>query len=293
MNLAKPIVFNGITANAVTTAAGGLPARGYHVDSFRPVPPPTDAYFEKRATRDGMDAGDVYLAGRQFAMIVTAFGTSQGDMWDLTQDLLEKFNPTIAYNADTAAKGFLALDFYQPTADIVSWPTSAYPNGIPLRYYVRPIQAPVYIVERDKDGGTATRGFSKRFEIALIAKDPRKYTQAAISTAITTASQTATYRGDYPAFPVFTFSLSATGSSAFTLVVNSISNVINLSSLSSGSFTFDYDIGFLYATSSGASKMDLLSSFNGFPSISSGSTFSMVNRTGISTPLIGYREAFS
>lgn len=293
MDFTKAISYNSLSVNTVARSAGGLPTTGYLVERFQPIPPQIDAYFEKRALTDGMDAGDVYLAGRQFGLIVTAFGSTKGDLWDKAQALLTAFSPTIAYSTDTANRGFLAFDFYQPTATIATWPTSAYPDGIPMRYYLRPMHHPVYLVERDKDGGTASRGFSKRFEVAMQARDPRKYLQAAISAAITTATQTAAYKGDYPTGPIFTWSLSATGSSAFTLVVNSMSNVINLSSLSSGSFTFDYDKKFLYATSSGASKMDLISSFNGFDRISSGSTFKMGNATGISTPLLTYREAFS
>lgn len=293
MDFSKAVTFNSLSINTATRSAGGVATSGYLIDRFRPIPPGVDAYKEKRALRDGIDAGDVYLAGRQFSLIVTVFGSTRGDFWDKTQDLLEKFSPTIAYTADSANRGFLAFDFYQPTADIATWPTSAYPDGIPMRYYLRPAHHPVYMVERDRDGGAASRGLSKPFEVMMEARDPRKYLQTAISQAITTASQTAVYKGDYPTWPIFTFSLSATGHSAFTLDVSGVSNAINLSAQSSGSFTYDYDKGFLYATSSGDSKMSLISVFNGYSPIEAGATFRMANPTGISTPLITYREAFS
>lgn len=292
MDLGGTVTYNGLSLNTVTRQAGGLPMSGYAVERFRPDPPPPTSYLEKRAISDGLDAGDVFLGGRSFALVVTAYGTSEGDFWDKAQDLVTGFTPTVAYAADSANRGFLALDFYQPTADVATWPTSAYPDGIPMRYYVRPQASPTYMVERDKDGGTASDPRSKTFDINLVARDPRKYLQSQTTATITTSTQTVTYKGDYPTPAIITFSLSATGNSAFTLTLGGLAVVINLSSQSSGSFTFDYGLKFLYATSGGASKMDLISSVAGYSSVDTGTTFIMSNSTGISTPVLTYRTAF-
>lgn len=292
MDLSLPISYNSLSINTATRSAGGNPTSGYIVEQFRPIPPPIDSYFEKRALTDGMDAGDVFLAGRQFGLIVSAFGTTKADLWDKTQDLLAAFSPTIAYATDTANVGFLAFDFTQPTADIVTWPTSAFPNGIPMRYYVRPMHSPIYLVERDKDGGTASRGFSKRFEIALQARDPRKYLQSTIASAITTATQTATYRGDYPTQPVLTWSMTAAGSSAFAVVINTATVQINLSAQTSGSFELDFGLG---TFEKGTTSMWGLVTIAGFFPIEAGSTFRFANPTGLAggTATLTYREAFS
>jgi hypothetical protein len=292
VDFSKPIVYNSLSVNTATRSAGGLPTVGYLVEQFRPLPPAIDAYFEKRALTDGMDAGDVYLAGRQFGLIVTVFGSTQGDFWDRAQDLFYAFSPTIAYATDSANAGFLPLDFYQPTADIATWPTSAYPSGIPLRYYVRPMHAPIYLVERDKDGGTVSRGFSKRFEINLQARDPRKYLQSTIAATVTSTTQTAVYKGDYESFPVFSWSMSAAGSSAFQLTLNSTNLTINLASISTGSLSYDFGAGTLI-DQSGASKLGQVTIIDPYPKVRTGSTFRFLNGTGVSGCTMTYREAFT
>lgn len=291
MDLSLPISYNSLSINTAVRSATGRPTSGYIVESFEPIPPDAVGFVEKRALQDGLDASDVFLGGRLFRLIVTPMGTSKADFWDKTQDLLHAFSARIAFDTDSANKGFLALDFTQPTADIVTWPTSAYSNGIPMRYYVRPITSPQYTVVRDRDGGSG--GHSKPFNITLLARDPRKYLQTEQSVSLSTSTQTATYRGDYPTFPVVTFSLSAAGHSAFTIVVNTNSLVINLSSDTSGTFTADYGKGTITRLSTGNSQWSLVTSGTLGHEVDVGSTFRMANTTGISSSVIAYREAFA
>ena len=292
MHLGGSVTYNGLSLNTVTRTAGGVPTSGYLIERFSPDPPPPTAYLEKRALADGLDASDVFLGGRTFNLIVTAFGSTAGDFWDKAQDLFEAFSPTIAYDSDSANKGFLAFDFSQPTALVSTWPTSTYPNGIPMRYYVRPLGAPTYAIERDKDGGSLTTGRVKPFTVPLIARDPRKYLQSATTTGqFTTTNQTATYRGDYWTYPVITFSLSATGHSAFTLNLSGFDTQINLSGHSSGTWTFDYDKRTL--TRAGASDAGLITASQGYPSVEVGTTFKFTNPTGISSCTMTYREAWA
>lgn len=292
MRFDRPISYNGWTAS-LTRAAGGRPSSGFVVDSVEPSGVGTVGYIDKRAIQDGLDANDIYLSGRDFSLVVTAYGSTWGDFWDKTQDLLAAFSPTLAYAADTANAGFLAFDFIQPTADTTSWPTATYPYGIPMRYYLRPVRPPSYALKRDEMGGDETQGLSRSFNLNLIAKDPRKYAQTERSYAITTSTQTGTYRGDYPTKPIITFSVTATGSSAFTLTVNGIANVINLSAVSSGSFTFDYGKKTL-VDNTGANRASLLSTIGGWPDVgATAPTFLMSGNTGISAPVFKYREAWA
>lgn len=292
MRFDRPISFNGWTAS-LARAAGGRPSSGYVVDSIEPSRVGAVGYIDKRAIQDGLDANDIYLGGRDLGVVVTAYGSTWGDFWDKTQDLLAAFSPTLAYAADSANAGFLAFDFIQPTADTASWPTATYAYGIPLRYYLRPVGPPAYTLRRDEVGGDETQGLSHRFDISLIAKDPRKYAQTETSYTITTSTQTGTYRGDYPTKPIITFAVTATGSSAFTLTVNGIANVINLSAVSSGNFTLDYGkktlVNYL-----GANVASLLTTVGGWPDVgASAPTFSMSGNTGISVPVFKYREAWA
>ena len=294
MNLGASVTYNGLSLNTVTTQSGGLPMSGYAVEKFQPLPPPPTEYLEKRALTDGLDAGDVFLGGRTFMLIVTAYGTSAGDFWDKAQDLITGFTPTIAYTADSTNRGFLAFDFTQPTADTATWSAASFPDGIPMRYYVRPEASPTFLIERDKDGGSSTNPMAKTFDIRLLARDPRKYYQTLQSTSLSVAGSTSTitYRGDYPSPAILTFSLSATGHSAFTIVVDGISNVINLSSVSTGDFTLDYGRRYFYS-STDTSEMDLISSIGGWADVSVGSTVSLLNTTGIQSPLFKYRSAWA
>ena len=294
MNLQALITYNGLSINTASRSAGGAPTSGYRVLRFAPEPSPPTGYLEKRALTDGLDAGDVFLGGRTFGLVVQVFGSSEGDFWDKAQDLFAAFTPTVAYNADTTNRGFLDFDFSQPTADIATWPTSAYPNGIPLRYYMRPSSGPSYVVERIKDN-VREGGHAKAFNIQLIARDPRKYLNTELQYAISASSTTGTYRGDYQSAPIITFSVSATGHSAFTLTVNGFANVINLSGVSSGTFTFDYGKRSL-VDSTNTSRASLLSSVAGFPLVgpsTSEPSFSYTNPTGISSAFIKWREAWA
>lgn len=295
MDLAREISYDHFDINTVVTAAGGGPTSGYRVESFEPVPPDSVGHLEKRALQDGLDASDVYLAGRLFRLIVTPYGTSKGDFWDKAQDLMAAFNPRIAFDADTANKGFNPFDFFQPTANISTWPTSAYPEGIPMRYYMRPVTGPTYTIERDKDGGDGVRGHSKPFSITLLARDPRKYLQDAQTVDITSSTQTVTYRGDYPTFPIITFSLTNTGNSAFTLQVNGRSLVMDTTSLSSGTIEIDFMRHTIIGQASGDSKYALVTSTaeGFFSEIDVGSTYRRDNGTGISSSTMEFREAFA
>ena len=290
MNLQATITYNSLSINTAARSAGGAPTSGYRVLRFSPEPPPPTGYLEKRALTDGLDAGDVFLGGRTFGLVVQVFGSSEGDFWDKAQDLFAALTPTIAYDADSTNRGFLAFDFSQPTADIATWPTSAYPNGIPLRYYMRPSSGPSYVVERGKDN-IRDGGHAKAFNTQLIARDPRKYLQSATVTAeFTTNEQPAVYRGDYWTHPIVTFSLSASGHSAFTLTIGNYSVTINLSAQSSGTFVLNY--GERTLTLAGVSKSGLIT-FASYGVVEVGTLYRYVNPTGISSCTMTYREAFA
>lgn len=207
---------------------------GYRVDLFDPWTVSVRGTVEDRALRDGADASDVYLGRRTVRTIVSVFGSTIGDFWDKADDLLAAFNPRLAYNADTAAHGFLPFDFYQPTADIATWPTSAYPNGIPMRFYLRPFSIEGTPIDRATDGGVAAKGMAKKFSIGLIARKPQKYSA---EIQVIGASQIVN-KGNYPALPSISVSsvtttatIAATiNGSSFTILYDPALGVHNLNS---------------------------------------------------------------
>lgn len=267
MDLSKTISYNSLTVNgSLAPVAGGAGMSGYAVEQVDVTPVDVTQRLDKRALQDGLDAQDVFLGGRHITAIIAVFGSTHGDFWDKAQDLLAAFSPTLAYAADSANLGYLALDFYQPTADIVTWPTSAYPSGIPLRYYCRPMSPPSYVMRRDEQGGAAALGLAKRFSLSLLARDPRKYVQTAETATIGTSTTTQTNLGDYPTPATFTITAGAfTGAMAFTVAGNAFtinvdsttatytidtvagtirkSGVLNMSLLTAGSLRFDLPVG--------------------------------------------------
>lgn len=295
MNLGGTVTYNGLTFNSVTRQAGGLPASGYAIERFSPDPPPPTTYYEKRALADGMDAGDVYLGGREFGLVVTAYGTSAGDFWDKAQALFHAFSPTIVYEANSTVAGFIPFTFFQPTGStgVSQWPTSAYPNGIPMQYLMRPSMSPQYVIERDYDGAATNLPRSKTFSIRMIARDPRKIHTTEVSATITTATQTVSYRGDYPYPAIAQWQSTASGSTEFKIIVDGFSTVIDIAAFTSGTFQLDYGRRTFQNITAGTYHPGNIEQLDGWPEIASGSTFKMENPTGITAPILRYYEAFA
>lgn len=308
MNLGGTVTYGELSLNSVSRQPGGAPASGYAIERFEAVPPPPKQYLEGRALADGLDAGDVFLGGRDFSMVVTAYGTSLADFWDKAQALCTTFTPTIQYAIDTATIGFRPLEFYQPTNStaIGQWPTSAYPNGIPMAYYVRPVSSPTFNLMRDSDGRDG--GHSKAFNIRLVARDPRKIhtTQQTATFTAVDDPPTMSYRGQYPTPPIIQFTMSAAGNSAMVLSVNGssppidIQNTINLSSITTGfpvTLLWDFGTrvfmqGSLDPAEGGVSRADLLTTVNGYPHLWPDTAFSFNTLQGMSSVKLLYYESW-
>ncbi len=295
MDLSLPISYNGLTiGNALTAAAAGTPSSGIIANEVNVSPADVVGYTDKRATMDGIDAADVYLGARRVDATLTAFGATEGEMWDNIQDILHAFNPRIAYNADTANVGFLAFDFYQPTANIAQWPTSAYPNGLPLRLYLRPASIPSYTSLRPSQGGQSARGGSKQLRVALIARDPRKYLQTSstisLSIGTTATSSSATYVGDYPTVGTATITLSfGTATAAYSIEGSSFSFTLD-----TASSTYTLDLANHTFMKDGVERDDLFTCTS-WPEIGADGTVTVARTAaaGLSAFSLSYRPAFS
>ena len=294
MDLSKPIAYNGLTTG-VTTGSGGAPANGVAFQKVTYNNIGVDAFLDKRALQDGLDASDTYLGGRSIDIEAAVMGTSFGHTWDRVQQFCRVFSPRHAFDNAPTLLGFRPMTFFQPTADIVTWPTSTYPSGIPLQLFARPNAAPAFAIERDGAGspGTDAKGGKVLMRTSLIAKDPRKYVQTAISSTITTTAQSASHRGDCPTFPVITFSLSATGHSALRFFVGGNFIELNVATISSGTYSVDFTEHTI-TKSDGTLRMDLLAQAEAYNPIQPDDTtaFYMQNATGVSSATITYSEAF-
>lgn len=297
MDFTKSIDYNGFSVNDASFSPDGVPTSGFRVEEINVSDEDVAAYAEKRAIADGIDASDVYLGRRLLAATVTVFGSSRGDFWDKQQDLLANFSPTVAYNADTANLGFLPFNFFQPTADISTWPESAYPDGIPMRYYVRPARTPQFIVRRDEVGGEEAQGLSLPYRLSLVARDPRKYLQDATSISIAsgtaTASSSVAYAGDYPTgrATVTINSSSATGTATYAIEAGQFALTIDATSA-----TYEIDLGRRSMTKNGVNAMNLLTWANDIWPVIGLNTPVTVTRVSATCPtslFLNFRQAFA
>lgn len=292
MDLTAPISYNGLTIPGLTLTAGGKPSTGIAIDRVDISNIDVEAYLEKRALQDGVDASDVYLGARRVVIHAGVFGSTRAHGFDQLQSFLRAFNPNIAYGADSANLGFLAFDFRQPTISTAAW-TAGY---VPMRFYLRPLAPPTYTFDRGPSAGADGAGVSFQVQATLLARDPRKYLQSTISTSITTATQTATYRGDFPTWPTASWTVQTGGDGkTLTIVINGLSYVIGFSGVTSGTFNFNLGTQTLTDTN-GTNYMRLLGTFPAiYTPIQSGSTFSYILGGGaaVSNPTIEYREAWA
>lgn len=298
MDLTGTIAYNGTTATTPTPVAGDSVLDGYLCESANISEIDVSQYLDKRSVKDGLDAADVYLGGRRVRLIYSVLGSTKGRAWDNLTALEAAFSPVLAYNADSANLGFLALDYYRPTANISTWPTSAYPHGIPMRLYARPLAPPRWDVSRITTGGASAKGAGFRVELNLICRDPRQYLQSLTQVTMTSNTATATYRGNYPTLPIITFLVTAAGSTATTrLGIGSqyVPLILSNASTAGSPYTIDFSTGQITdANGALANSLFATSDTISFPPVQSGSTYWVSGSfTGLGTRTLKYREAFT
>ena len=291
MDLGASIIYNGHTASGLT-AAPQKPNRGCVIERVSPIQIDAIGFLEKRALHDGLDAGDVYLAGRNVAISAGVYGTSAGDVWDQLDSFVRAYSPVNAFDADEAEEGFLAFKFFRPTADIATWPTSAYPNGIPLQAYLRPARVPAYDLQRMAVAGN--KGFSIPVTVPMVARNPGLFLQSVTSISISSSTQTATNRGGHPTNHIITFSMSAAGSTAAQFIIDNFAITLDLSTTTTGTFTIDISDGQVYDSNNLLANRLLNNEFTQyFRRIKpGGSTIRRANATGMSSSTTAYREAW-
>lgn len=290
MDLSAPIIYNGHTAAGNTVTAGGAASVGTVINRITVTDIDVDAYLERRALADGMNASDVFLGGRRAIIDAAVFGSTIAHGWDQLQAFQRAYHPRIAYNADTANLGFLPFKFRQPTTSTGSWST----GYIPLQFYLRPIRPVQYVIDRQTPGGVGGKGAAFRVRAELIARDPRKYAQTATTLAITTSAQTVSKLGDYPSFGIVTWSQTAAGDSAFSIVLNTTSIAINLSAQSSGSWELHYGNRTLKRGTS--NRMSVLTTESpAWPELTPGTVDTIYSsaQTGISGLTLTFYDAFT
>jgi len=170
VDLTRQIGYRGFAANTLTKDPNNAL---YGCEVKRVQYPGVDGvgYDEKSAQSDGYDASDVYLGKRVLQLTMAAYGRTRGECWDYWQQAVSAFTPSAAYLDSPGDKGFLPLDFYVPTSNLIDFPD----GYIHKQILARPVRQPTIIWESDIHGGFDDRPASMQFTVLLEAIDPRVY----------------------------------------------------------------------------------------------------------------------
>jgi hypothetical protein len=292
MDLTRPVTYRTVNINDAVVQDGGLIV-GNQITNTEYYGVEAIGYREKRSASDGLDASDVYLGGRTVRISGATYGDTRADFFDRLNDLRAAFSPTSAYLESPGDYGYLPLEFEVPTEDITNWPS----GFITQMVRVRPMGTPRVVFQRDRVGGSDTRGFSAEWEQFFEAKDPRIYAQDETITYFNAAGNTSSgagtlnNRGPYPA-PVnilIYLPASVTGERRTTLTVGGSSiKIVIPASTNARTARYDGTEKTLTLEESGVEllRMDLLTFPAGVdhPLIPSGSSsYSWENRDGTNT----------
>jgi hypothetical protein len=174
MDFSKPIIYRSVDINNAVLETGRT-LRGIAVESVDYSDVENVGYTEKRAAADGLHASDVYLGARGVDLSGHVYATSLAELFDYLHILRATFSPTSAYQEDPGNRGFLPMEYQQPTLD-----TENFPGGvIPLYMNLRPRTSLRFNVFRDRLDASkrpaGPRPTATAWSAQLWAKDPRVY----------------------------------------------------------------------------------------------------------------------
>lgn len=192
---------------------GSAPASGYLIEQVDFSTVPISAFTEDVPLVDGVDSYDPYLSSRSINISLAVYGSSYGDFWDKITALNAAFQAQ-PKAADTgtypalAADGQRKLSFSQPKAS----------GSYSLYMMVRPMMLPRFVTDGSSSAGDASRGYSTKCSISLMAEDPYKYFSASRTVSRTgTGDLSVVNDGTTIAWPVVTWNITATTTVSVTL----------------------------------------------------------------------------
>lgn len=199
MDLTRPVTYRNYQLNSPSITDEVI--TGCQIDSINFANVESVGYREKRSASDGLDASDVYLAGRTVQMRGTLYGSNKAALFDELAKFRAAMSPTAAYLESPGDLGYLPFNFDVPTEDTVNW-TNGY---IPEMMRLRPYGTPAYVIDRDHSGGVSSLPYSIDWSAVMEARDPRIYAQDEVITFFdvdgtdTDGSGVVVNRGAYPA----------------------------------------------------------------------------------------------
>lgn len=150
--------------------------------------------------------------------IITPAGAQEATLTDREIALRAALDPYECYRDSPSTDGVYALDWQEPTADAVNYPT----GWIALRRYARPMAQPETLA-------AATDSASRQWSCGLVCPDPRLYEQELQSSTGAPGTRSLTNKGNVPAPLRVTLTMSGAGASNFTITRGGVSFILNLS----------------------------------------------------------------
>lgn len=282
-----PFGYGAWTGNQHRTAAGAYD-RTYQAD--------TDVVevfdFARLATRDQREGshqrigGDLGIATEQFrflALVVQIKRSTHAALEDALSVFARAFDVQEAQVDLPSTRGIRAFTFYTPTAQV------GYTSPVREIFYARPDTMPQF--RRVKSAGKAIIASTQ-----LICEDPRRYLYTAesiawspLSSPVALPNWTATI--GRLVHPVLTIVMSGNGASNLTVSDGTRSLVLDMSAAGAGTFTIDTFTQRIYKGSADADDLRT-SNPDTFPLIvAGGSSWTMTNRTNVTSASVAYRQA--
>jgi hypothetical protein len=192
---------------------GSAPASGYLIEQVDFSSVSISAFTEDIPLVDGVDSFDPYLSARTINFSLSVYGSSYADFWDKITALngALQAQPKAANTSTYAAleaDGKRKLSFSQPKAS----------GTYSLYMMVRPMALPRFVTDGSSAAGDATRGYSVRCSITLMAEDPYKYfaTDTTVS-RVGSGALSVVNTGTTIAWPTVTWNVTSSSTVSVTL----------------------------------------------------------------------------
>lgn len=134
-------------------------------------------FTEKRSEDDGMDAGPVFLGGRRLRVAGTLYDTSRPLLYDRLRALRAALSPTLAFREDPSRKGYLDLNYVEPTTD-EAYSGDAFKIALRMEALPRLVG---WVEQRDRIGGNAADALAIPYQATFTTINPRVLSQQPVT----------------------------------------------------------------------------------------------------------------
>lgn len=286
-----PMTFRSITLNDHRTVAGAVDqtklAECYEVDRFDPSEIQLRDQREPLHLRSGGDLGDASKTFRYVRVGGSIRSATQAGLDDKVSALLQTFDIDECQAANPATEGISAFAFYSPTGS----PPSGFTSPVQEKFLARPAGIPSIAQRRSS-------GLVLPFSIVLVCADPRRYLATATTVTLNAGNGFSAACPNWTSLmgmavdPLVTITMAGAGSATFTLTINGVALILNLSGLAAANIvTVDVATGTIKVGST--HRADLrTSAVTTFPQIPrGGATATATNTANVTSVVVSYNQA--